>query len=79
MSQETPDVPEERRGCSPTSYSFIQVPLGFLFVAGAQRLTIRRVEEAVVVERRLPVPETLQSVKDSWKRPDAPPRPHLAE
>lgn len=43
----------------PTSDSFVQVPLGFLLVTGTQRLAVGSVEEAVVVERRLPVPETL--------------------
>lgn len=58
-------------GCRPTSDSFVQVPLGFLLVTGTQRLAVGSVEEAVVVERRLPVPETLLSVKDCRSVPDA--------
>lgn len=63
-----------------TSYPFVQVPSGFLLVTGAQRLAVGSVEEAVVVERRLPVPQSYNN--KSLIRHEAlcwASNPHLAE
>lgn len=34
-----------------TSNSFVQIPLGFFLVASAQRLIVRSMQEAVVIQR----------------------------
>lgn len=66
-----PAPPPKSRERWRTSDSFVQVPPGLLLVTGAQRLAIGSVEEAVVVEGRLPVSESDSKVLNVSEMPHA--------